>query len=109
MSNELDAFVATMLAEKQLPGIDKDEELKAQVQADLKKDLLQEIDRALVNALSDEKLAEFNALLDDPNTNAEVVQNFIKNSGVDINAVTIRTMVGFRALYLQNSPGVSGA
>lgn len=104
MSNELDAFIHTMLAEKQLPGVEEDQELKAQIESDLKKDLLQSIDRALIGALPDDKLTEFNALLDDPNLTPDVAQNFIKNSGIDIQGITVRTMVAFRALYLQRSP-----
>lgn len=99
MSNELDAFIDTMLKERKLPPMD--EEVRTQIAKDLKKDLIDEIDRALIKALPADKLQEFNSLLDNENVTAESLQALIKNSGIDVTSITIQTMVGFRALYLQ--------
>jgi hypothetical protein len=101
--NELDDFINTMLKERQLPPMD--EEVRVQIVADLKKDLLDQIDKALINALPEDKLQEFNTLLDSSDVNTETLQGFIKNSGIDVADVTVRTMVGFRALYLQGTQG----
>jgi hypothetical protein len=99
MGEELDKFIGDILEAKQY--IDLDQEVRDQLASDLKQSLLQEIDKALINALPDDKLDEFNKLLDQSDMTAEQLQAFIAQSGVDVQKIIVRTMVAFRTLYLQ--------
>jgi hypothetical protein len=99
--DELDQFIGGILDAKKLSGIDQD--VRAQLVTDLKQQLLDQINRALIGALSEDKLDEFNTLLEDPKTTDETVQTFITTSGVDIDRVTAKTMLQFRDLYLQSA------
>lgn len=97
--DELDTFINGLLEDKQLPGLTED--VRAQLLIDLKKRLLNQIDRAVVDALPPEKLDGFNQLLDMPGVDDEQIHRFIRESGVDIKKVTLHTMLRFRDLYLQ--------
>jgi hypothetical protein len=99
--DELDKFIGDILEAKQLSGLDN--EVKAELIADLKQQMLDQINRAIISALPEEKLDEFNVLLEDPNTSEEAIQAYIMNSGVNINRVTTTTMLQFRELYLQSA------
>lgn len=97
--DELDQFLSEVLEAKKLSGLNDD--VRAQLLSDLKQQLLDQINRALINALPEDSLDSFNELLDNPNTADEEIQQFIMNSGVDIRRVTTETMLLFRGLYLQ--------
>lgn len=99
--DELDKFIGDILEAKQLSGVD--DEVRTQLIADLKQQMLDQINRALIDALPEEKLDEFNALLEDEASSDESIQSFIMNSGVDVNKVTVATMLRFRELYLQSA------
>lgn len=103
---ELNNFIAGILDAKQYADLDSD--IKNQMASDLKKELLEQIDRAVINELPDDKLQAFNTLLDDSNVSPATLQEFITNSGVDVKSVAIRTMLAFRELYVEN-PQVEGA
>ena len=98
--DELDRFVAEILEAKQLSGVNDD--VRAQLLSDLKQQLLDQINNALINALPEDSLDHFNALLDNSDTTDEEVQQFIMNSGVDVGRVTTETMLLFRGLYLES-------
>jgi hypothetical protein len=55
--------------------------------------------------LPDENLDELNNLMDTEGFGDADMQNFIANSGVDINKITTETMIKFKAFYL----GTKGA
>ena len=98
---DVDAFVRQMLdelgAEGKLGKLSRD--LREQLVADLGERLLDQIDRALIEALPPHRLAQFNTLLDnDPSD--EHVQNFIAASGVDPSGVAQRSMLLFAESYL---------
>ena len=101
--DELTNFISEILAGKQYQDLDP--EVREQMATDLKKELLDQIDRAIIDQLPDEKLDEFNALLDDPATTTQTLQEFIANSGVDVKNVSLRTMLVFRELYLEKPEG----
>jgi hypothetical protein len=96
----LDKFVAEMLEDKDLSGVNDD--AKKYLIEDLKNRLMDQINRALINELSDDKLTEFNSMLDSESTTEEQVQQFVVNSGVDVNKVVAKTALAFRELYLQS-------
>ncbi len=99
--DELDKFIEDILVAKNLSGMS--DEVKMQLISDLKARLLDQINRALIEALPDDKLDEFNLLLDSGNVSDESLQQFIIQSGVNIQQVTAKTMLLFRDLYLQTS------
>jgi len=95
--DQLDQFILDILEQKQLPGITP--EVKAQLVTDLKQRLLDQIDRAIIDALPDDKMDQFNDLLDNSADDAQV-QEFMVSAGVDVKQVAIDTMLRFRSLYL---------
>lgn len=99
----LTRFVEDMINAKGLPGVT--DEVRVQLVSDLRKRLTDQIDRAVIDAMSAEKAKEFDGLLDDPATTAETVRAFIANSGVDAQRVTLETMLRFRDLYLAPPKG----
>lgn len=97
-SDELDSFISRMLEAKQLSGVNED--VRTQLIADLRQRLLDRINRALIEALPDDKMDDFEGLLDDPNVTDERIQQFIVDSGVDTKKVTAATMLRFYELYV---------
>lgn len=99
--DELDRFINEMLDAKKLSGIT--DEVRAQLVTDLKQRLYDQINRALIDALPEGKMDEFERLLDDPNLDDGSIQQFIVNSGVDVKRVTTTTMLRFYDLYVNPS------
>jgi hypothetical protein len=99
--DEMDKFINQILDAKQLSGVT--DGVRAQLVADLRERLLDQINRALVDALPEEKVAEFNSLLDDETIDDGAIQQFIAQSGIDVKRVTLQTMVRFSELYLGTS------
>jgi hypothetical protein len=98
-SEVLDAFIDGILAQKGLPGLENEQVLRY-VRQDMAQRLLDQIDKALIEALPEAKAVEFDKLLDDEKVSSEDVQGFIVDAGVDVPKVTALTMVRFRDLYL---------
>jgi len=97
--DELGGFINEILTKKQLPGMT--DEIRVQLISDLKERLINQINRAIIDALPDDKIDEFNNFLElQPRTDEEV-QEFISHCGVDLKATTIQAMLLFRELYLQ--------
>jgi len=105
--DELDTFISGILDQKQLPGLT--DEARSGVIAEMRASLLDQVDRAVVEALPEDKLDEFNRLLDDNSVADTVVQNFIAQSGVNVQEIAAATMLRFRDLYLQGEQGLAGA
>lgn len=103
MENEdgLNKFIEDMLTEKDLPGITP--EAKDMLVADLKQRLMDQINKSIIDAMPDDKIDEFDALLDKEGVDDTQLQQFIINAGVDVKQETIKTMLAFRSLYLQTS------
>ena len=76
-----------------------DSDVRRQLEQDLKNRLLDQIDRAVLRALPENKIDGFNDLLD-RNASQQEVQQYIANSGVDTKKITLETMLRFRSLYL---------
>lgn len=101
--DELDGFINEMLDAKQLSGVT--DEVRAQLVVDLKDRLFDQINKSLIDALPDDKLDEFEAMIDDENVQDADVQQFIASSGVDVKRVTSATMIRFYELYVSRSGG----
>lgn len=98
----LDDFMESLLQEK---GINVEGEVRDQLKADMTQRLLNQIDRATLNRLSEEQAIELSDKLDDPNFGDEQASEYIKKCGIDAQQVALETMVQFRALYLGGGTG----
>ncbi len=96
--DELDNFISSILEAKQLSGVNDD--VRANLIEDMRGRLLDQINRALIDSMPDDKIDQFNDLLEQDGVSDEQLQQFIKDSGVDIPTVTASTMLRFRELYL---------
>ena len=90
-------FINDIIDAKNFKTLDSD--VRRQLEQDLKNRLLDQIDRAVLGALPENKIDGFNDLLD-RNTSQQEVQQYIANSGVDTKKITLETMLRFRSLYL---------
>ncbi len=99
MDNNLDTFVDSLITEKHLPGLT--EEGRKYVFDELKSSLIDHINRAVLNALPEDKLDELDSLMDREDTTPETLQAFISNSHVDVARITAETILYFRSLYLE--------
>lgn len=97
----LDTFIGEIIHAKHLIGVT--EEVRAQLIRDLRDRLLDQINRAIIESLPDDKLDEFNARFNDNNASDEDLQSFINESGIDTKKIAATTMLRFRDLYLQTS------
>lgn len=98
---QLDAFIREIIEAKQLPGLT--EEAKVGLLEEMRERLLDMINRALIEALPDDKVAELSKLMDGDGLTDEQLQDFIEKSGIDIEGVTAKAMLAFRGLYLQTA------
>lgn len=96
--DKVDEFIDQVLKEKDLSTVP--EEVRAELKQDLKQRLLDQIDRAALAALPEDKAVELSEKLDDENFTNEDAMVFMQNSGVDLQTVALETMVRFKDLYL---------
>lgn len=96
--DQLDTFISSIIDAKQLPGIT--EEAKIDLIAEMKERLLDLIDRALIEALPEDKVDALTALAENEATTDEELQQFVVNSGVNVEEVTAQTLAQFKDLYL---------
>ena len=93
----LSKFINDIIDAKNFKTLDSD--VRRQLEQDLKNRLLDQIDRAVLGALPENKIDGFNDLLD-RNASQQEIQQYIANSGVDTKKITLETMLRFRSLYL---------
>ncbi len=95
----IDDFIESLLVDKGITDVDP--EVKAELKEDMKNRLLDQINRAAIMQLSEEKAAELAELVDNPEFTNEKMTEFIQNSGVNLTEVALDTMLKFRGFYLQ--------
>ena len=93
----IDEFIESLLNEK---GIDVEPEIRETLKEEMKTKLLEEIDRAAIQALSEEKAVELASRMEDPDFTNEQMTKFIQDSGVNLTEVVAETMLRFRGFYL---------
>ena len=101
MDANLDQFLEQLLIEKGITDLDDD--VRAEVKANMAERILDQIDQACINALSEEKAAELAEKIDDENFGEKEMMDFIAGSGVDTAAIVASTLIQFRAFYLADS------
>lgn len=86
-------------------GVEAEGEVREQLKQDMRQRLLDQIDRAVINALPEDKLEELSAKLDDENFSDDEMFKFVSESGVDAQRIALETMLQFRYLYLGEDGG----
>lgn len=94
----VDDFIEQLITERGITGLEP--EVMGELKKDMKERLLEQIDRAAIMQLSDEKADELTQKLEDPNFTNDDMANFMEKSGVDLTQVALETMLQFRNLYL---------
>lgn len=94
----IDEFIDSILNEKGITDVDP--EIRTELVEDMKKRLLDQINKAAVMKLSEEKAAELAKLVDDPDFTDEKMAEFMQSSGVNLAEVALDTMLKFRGFYL---------
>lgn len=87
--NELiDNYAEGMIVEQGMSALDDD------LKADLKKDIVErvnaEMNGAIVDALPDDKLDEFDEMLGRDGTTSDDIQKYLVDSGIDVGAVVTK-------------------
>lgn len=94
----VDEFIESLLTDKGITDIEPD--IKEELKTDMKKRLLDQINRAAVMQLSEEKADELAKLVEDPNFTNEEMTKFMQDSGVNLTEIALDTMLKFRSFYL---------
>ena len=96
----VEKFIEDLLAERGMGNLDP--ELKTDLKTQLTQELMDQIDRAAINALPEEKAVELAKKLDEPDFTSEQATKFIQDAGVDLQQVSLDTMLLFRKFYLDD-------
>lgn len=94
----IDESIESLLREKGITQIEP--EVKEELKADMKDKLLDQINRAAVQSLSEDEAANLAKLIENPDFTNEKMTQFIQNSSVDLTNITSETMARFKKFYL---------
>lgn len=97
-TQSVDEFIESLLVDKGITDIEP--EIKAELSQEMKTKLLDQINKAAIMQLSEEKAAELASMIDDPNFTNEKMTEFMQASGVNLAEVALETMLQFRNFYL---------
>ena len=97
-AQNIDDFLETILKDKGITDLDS--KTKDQLVSEMKTNLMNQINQAAINKLSEEKAAELATLIDAPDFTAEKMSAFMQKSGVNLSEVALETMLKFRDFYL---------
>ena len=95
----VDEFIEQLLTDKGITDVEPD--VREELVAETKERLMDQINKAAIMQLSEEKAAELANKVDDPNFTNEQMTEFMQNSGVNLTEVALETMLQFRNFYLQ--------
>lgn len=94
----VDDYIEGLLQEKGITDIDP--ETKEGLKSEMKEQLMEQIDKAVVYKLSDEQATKLANMMDDENFSRDQLDEFIQKSGVNIDEVASEIMSKFRNFYL---------
>lgn len=94
----LNSFIIDLINEKSFPGLT--DERKAEIANEMQDLLIEQINRAIVDALPDEVLDKLNERMEQPDFNEAEMHKIVADSGIDVGKITADTLVRFRAFYL---------
>ena len=95
---QIHEFMNQLLIDKGITGIDDD--VRQRLIEDMTTMLLDQIDQNAIAALPDDKADELNAKLESGELKDEQVSDFMTEAGVDLQQISLTTMIQFRELYL---------
>lgn len=95
----MDQFIQQLLRDQDVPE-DLDPEVRTQLVSELTSRASDFLNARLIDAMSDETVEHFSAMLDDESTTPEQVQNFIATNVPDKDRVIASALAEFRVLYL---------
>ena len=98
----IDEFIEQLLKDKDVTDLAP--ETKAELISDMKTRLLDQVNRAAIMELPDDKAEELAHLVEDPNFTDEQMAEFVQNAGVNLTEVALETMLKFRSFYLGIDP-----
>lgn len=96
---ELDGFVNSLIERKNLKGLTA--EGRERVARELKELLTEQINRAILEALPEDKLDLIDEITSRENYSPEEIQKVIAESGVNVAKITTETLLYFESLYLK--------
>ena len=94
----IDEFLASLLADKGITDIEPD--VREELINELREQFMNQVQKAAIESLDGEKLAEFDKLSEDPSFTGEKVTEFLQNAGVNFTEIIADTAVKFRTFYL---------
>lgn len=93
----LNQFVENLMSEKKYPDLES--EILEQMKEDLYLRIENLINVTIINSLPDEKLPEFEALID-KEADANEIQRFMSDNIIDLPNIISKTLLDFRTKYL---------
>ena len=103
---QMEEFVDRLIEERGSTGLS--DEAKKELKQVLIRELLDQIDKAAIYALPEDKAIELAKKTDDPNFTDDDLTKFMQDSGVDLQQVALHTMVEFRNFYLKKGDVQNG-
>lgn len=94
----VDDFIESLLNERGITEVEPD--VRAELKEDMKKRLMDQINKSAIMQLSEEKAAELAEKINDPDFTNEKMTEFMQNSGVNLTEVALDAMLRFRNFYL---------
>ena len=94
---KIEEFCEKLVREK---GLELDEEEMKEVKRDMAERLLAQIQRAEIDALPEEKVKELAEKIDE--MEPQEIEQFVADSGVDVEEEALAVMMQFRNLFLGN-------
>ena len=98
-NNSLEEFIEN-LAKEIFKGEELDPEVFQQIQADLLDSAENIINRELIDALTDEKLTEFNIMFDNDASDEEI-QSFLAENIDNIDEIVLNALLELKAQYIK--------
>ena len=96
--DKIHEFMGSLLDQKGITDIEED--ARQHLIEDMTEMLMQQIDRAAIDALPEEKAVELANGLQDGSIKTEDVPKFMKDAGLNLEEISMITMLRFRDLYL---------
>ena len=96
----VDEFIEQLLTDKGITDVEP--EIRQELVAEMKERLMDQINKAAIMQLSEEKAAELAEKVDDPNFTNEQMTEFMQNSRVNLTEIALDTMLKFRNFYLES-------
>lgn len=97
-NDPIDQFIGQILDEKGLAT--ENPEVRQMMVADMRTSVMEQIDRAMINALTPAQADQLSDMMDDPSATEVQVQQFFANAGLDGQKIALDTMMKFREYYL---------